>query len=253
MNITLAAERTDLRRIQQLRSLFLQEANFQVRYNACHERGWTDSYLLTVNGIEVGYGSVKGREIRDRDTVFEFFVVPPFRGGASPLFKELLSMSKASYIEAQTNDRLMSAMLFEFARNICADVMLFEPHGTTSHLIAGATFRRRSDRDRVFEHTSEPPGDFVVELGGEIAASGGFLLHYNEPFADVYMEVAEPHRRKKIGSFLVQEIIKECYRAGRVPAARTSIDNLASRATLARAGMRTCGFVAIGDVRPDRE
>lgn len=62
----------DLTRIQALRALFLQEANFQVRYNACHERGWTDSYLLTSGDLEIGYGSVKGQEPADRDTVFEF-------------------------------------------------------------------------------------------------------------------------------------------------------------------------------------
>jgi hypothetical protein len=47
---SLGVAKTDLGRIQPLRALFLREANFQVRYNACHERGWTDSYLLTIGG-----------------------------------------------------------------------------------------------------------------------------------------------------------------------------------------------------------
>lgn len=79
-------ERVDLETILPLRALFLQEANRQIRYNACHERGWTDSYLLKIDDHAVGYGSIKGREIPDRDTVFEFFVVPPFRKKASELF-----------------------------------------------------------------------------------------------------------------------------------------------------------------------
>jgi hypothetical protein len=41
------ALKVELNEIQSLRALFLQETNFQIRYNACHERGWTDSYLLT--------------------------------------------------------------------------------------------------------------------------------------------------------------------------------------------------------------
>ena len=69
-----------LAEIGSLRALFLQEANFQVRYNACHERGWTDSYLLTVDTVSVGYGAIKGQEIVDRDTVFEFYLIPAFAG-----------------------------------------------------------------------------------------------------------------------------------------------------------------------------
>ena len=69
--MTPAARKTDLDNIQSLRALYLQETNFQIRYDACHERGWTDSYLLMMDNLNVGYGSVKGREIKDRDTVFE--------------------------------------------------------------------------------------------------------------------------------------------------------------------------------------
>jgi GNAT superfamily N-acetyltransferase len=247
MRSTLRAVRTDLTRIQPLRALFLGQANFQVRYHACHERGWTDAYALAVNGSDVGYGSVKGREIADRDTVFEFFVLPPFAGFASRLFGELLAASGATYIEAQSNDRLMSAMLFEFGRNINADMMLFEAHVQTNYTVPGAVFRRRREGDPVFAHAVEPVGDYVVEREGEIAATGGFLLHYNEPFADVFMEVAEPHRRRGIGTLLVQDVIKQCYLAGRVPAARCHLANAASRATLAKAGMRTCGFLLMGE------
>jgi GNAT superfamily N-acetyltransferase len=247
-----ALVRADLARIQPLRALFLHEARFQVRYHACHERGWTDSYVFTSGGIDVGYGSVKGREVADRDTAFEFFVIPPFRRQASTMFRELLAASSVTHIEAQTNDPLMSAMLFEFARNISADVMLFEAHLTTSHVVPGAIVRPRRDRDPVFAHMDEPVGDFVVERDGEIAATGGFLLHYNKPFADVFMEVAEPHRRQGVGSLLVQEISRQCYLAGRVPAARCSVQNLASRATLTKAGLRTCGFLLMGEALKHR-
>jgi GNAT superfamily N-acetyltransferase len=244
----LTVVKTTLPRIQALRALFLQEANFQVRYNACHERGWTDSYLLTAGDVEIGYASLKAQE-KHRDTVFEFYVMPPFRRRASLLFAELLSVSKAGRIECQSNDRLLSAMLFEFAHGISADVVLFEAHATTGHQCPGGVFRPRRKGDRIFEHAVEPVGDFVVELQGQVVATGGFLLHYNKPFADLFMEIEPDHRRKGIGCFLVQEIIRECYLAGRVPAARCSIENTASRATLTKAGLRVCGFMLAGDVR----
>jgi GNAT superfamily N-acetyltransferase len=232
-----------------LRAQFLQEANCQIRYNATHERGWSDSYLLSIDGVEIGYGSIMGRDRKDRDTLFEMYVLPPFRGYARDLCRLLLAEAKASYIECQTNDRLLSSLLLESARDIKADTILFEAGTPASLQAPGTIFRERRSRERIFEHHVEPVGDFVLEWNNEVVATAGFLLHYNEPFADIYMEVREDCRRRGFGSFLVQEVIKACYIAGRVPAARTGIDNVGSRKTLIKAGLRIAGFVVIGAVR----
>ena len=112
------AIKTKLEAILPLRNLFLQETNFQIRYNACHERGWTDSYLLKVDAKEVGYGSINGQEIKNRDTIFEFFLVPPYRKLASRIFPELIAASAVKLIECQSNDFLLTSMLYEFAQNI---------------------------------------------------------------------------------------------------------------------------------------
>ena len=63
------------------------------------------------------------------------------------------------------------------------------------------------------------------------------------------MEVREDFRRKGFGSFLIQEIKKRCYLDGRVPAARTGLDNIASRATLIKAGFKVAGFMVFGQVK----
>jgi hypothetical protein len=49
--------------------------------------------------------------------------------------------------------------------------------------------------------------------------------------------------------FILQEVKKACYLAGRVPAARTGLDNVASGATLQKAGLRVSGFMLFGFVR----
>jgi GNAT superfamily N-acetyltransferase len=126
--------------------------------------------------------------------------------------------------------------------------LLFEDHAITQHIIPGAAFHLRRDDDRIFEHGIEPVGDYVLELRGEVVATGGFMLHYNKPFADLYMEVREDCRRRGLASFLLQEVKKQCYLAGRVPAARTSIQNVASRGALTNAGLRICGFMLMGKV-----
>jgi hypothetical protein len=141
----LRAERTELEKTLPLRALFLQEVNCQIRYNACHERGWTDSYLLTIDEATVGYGSIKGREIADRDTVFEFFVVPPFRKHSIVLFQQLLAAAQPQWIECQSNDPLLPSMLFEFAHGISADTVLFADHCVTRLSAPGVVVRCRPD------------------------------------------------------------------------------------------------------------
>jgi GNAT superfamily N-acetyltransferase len=245
------AAKAKLKDIQVFRALFLQEMNRQIRYDACHARGWTDSYLLKIDDEDVGYGSIKGQETDDRDTVFEFYVVPPFRKWASVLCRELIAESRAAYIECQSNDALLSSLLTEFSRDLGADVVLFEDDAVTEHRPPGAVVRPRRKHDRIFEHAVEPIGDYVLEADGEIVATAGFLLHYNVPFADLYMEVREDRRRRGYGSFILQEVKKACYLAGRVPAARTGLQNQASRAALTKAGLRVSGFMLTGRVSAD--
>ena len=115
--------------------------------------------------------------------------------------------------------------------------------------IDGVLFRKHQEGDIYFDHTSEPEGDCVLVFDNQIVASGGFLLHYNMPFADLYMEVKKGFRRKGLGSFLIQELIKQCYLSGRVPAARCNIENIASQATLVKGGLKIAGFMLIGEVK----
>lgn len=241
--------KSDLKDISYLRNLFLQENNFQIRYNASHERGWTDSYSIIYNNEKIGYGAIKGnKNIDDRDTVFEFYVTPSFRNLSSIAFLKLLQSSKANFIECQSNDFLLTSLLFQYGRNINSNVILFEDSFTPGIKIDTLIFRKRNEDDIVFEHSSEPVGDYILEVNKEVVATGGFLLHYNKPFADLYMEVEKTYRRKGLGSYLIQELKRQCYLAGSVPAARCNIDNIASRATLTKAGLKVAGFMLLGQV-----
>ena len=248
--MSLNACNTTLNEIQAFRTLFLRENNFQIRYNACHERNWSDSWLLTVDDVAVGSGSVKGKEdLKDRDSIFEFFVLPPFRNVSNSLFESLLSACHATCIECQSNDLILTQMLFEYAENIHADVVLFHDHRVTEHKLPQVSFRLKKENDIVFEHTLEPEGEYVLEKQGEVIATGGFMLHYNIPFADLYMEVKENYRKKGCGAFILQELKRACYLSGRVPAARCDFENVASRATLLKAGMQVTGFILAGDIK----
>jgi len=241
------ATKTDLDNIQVFRRLFLQESNCQVRYNAVHERGWSDSYLLTLDGIAVGYGSTNSQNIKGtRETVFEFYLVPHARNQARQLFRELLIASGATLVESQSNIQLLCAMLHEFTDNICAPVVLFEDNTVTEHVLPGVTFRKLEENEKIY---TDDPGKYVLEVNEEVVANGGFLLHYNMPFADLFMDVKEDYRSKGYGSYLLQEVKKQCYLAGRIPAARCNVANPVSRATLLKAGLKVIGHMLIGQVK----
>jgi GNAT superfamily N-acetyltransferase len=220
------------------RDLYREEMNCQIVHDSMHVReGWTEPYLIELNGAPAGYGSVLvGGPWKGTRTIFEFYAAPQHRSRAFDLFSSFLAASAATAMEIQTNNTLITVMLHVWAHEIKSDRIVFEDKLTTSHTLDGVTFRRREG----------PEEDWVLEVEGVIAASGGILYHYNRPYGDVYMEVAEPFRLRGLGTWLVQELKRVCYERGSIPCARCSTYNLASRKTLQKAGFVPCAHILTG-------
>lgn len=237
--------KTELKEIVPFRTQFLEERKFQFIHNKCHLYGWADTYLFTVDGVKAGYGSVWGSKRReDRDAIFEFYLLEPFRKFSSLIFSRFCSESAVSFLECQTNDPLLASMFFEHAQNVNPEAILFEDYLQTDLAIPNVVFCL----DRKTEHLYDKNGYFLKQKNDEIIATGGFMLNYNKPYADIYMDVTEKFRRKGFGSLMVQELKKEIYKLERVPSARCSINNQISKATLIKAGFRPCGFLLNGEV-----
>lgn len=231
--------KAELLEIQEFRSLFLQEINAQFIGNKCHDYGWADVYLFSLDGVKIGYGSVWGiDDRRDRDTIFEFFLIRSHRKFSDLVFQEFIAVSKTLYVLSQTNDLSLNAMLYRYTQGIHAESVLFEDGRQTDYTFPGIIFRKRQDADQ----TGEEDSDYVLVDKGEVVASGGLMFNYNYPYADIYMQVKEAFRSKGMGAFIVQELKKEAYLMKRVPAARCNISNIISEATLLKAGFRVCGF-----------
>src|SRR5882757_5109822 len=103
----------ELEAILAMRDEYRREMDCQIVHDSWHGRGLTNSYLLRVDGEVVGYGSVGGASPEAKDTVKEFFVRPDSRRAALPLFRQLAKTGVARRIEAQTNDLLLSLMLYD--------------------------------------------------------------------------------------------------------------------------------------------
>lgn len=226
--------------IEGLRKLLLAEMPFQFVYDKCHGAGWADTYLFTVAGSPVGHGALWGKDDREnRDTVFEFYLSKPFRHLADRIFPGFLKESGARFFNCQSNDAFLVNLLFEYAKDINAEAILFEDCFQTEFKVDGTVFRKSEIRDST-------DSEYVLVQHGEVVASGGYVWNYNYPYIDIYYEVKAGHRRKGLGSFITQELKKEAYRLSRIPSARCNISNKASKATLLKAGMRVCGHMLFG-------
>jgi len=250
--MAVTARASQLTEIAPLREQYREEMNCQVIHDSIHFRpGWTREYALELDGALVAYGSVAvDGPWRDTPALYEFFVQREHRMRIFDLFASLLPACGARRIETQTNARMLTVMLHTFARNIRAEAIVFEDAFQTSHGPAGAGFRGTTPEDAqtLKQKELDEGAGWVVTMNGEIAGSGGVLYHYNRPYGDIFMSVAEPFRRKGLGAYLVQELKAACRARGAIPAARCGLDNMPSRKTLQKAGLVPCGNIIAGDL-----
>ena len=234
---------TAVKDIEALRILFLQENHFQFVHNKCHLYGWADCYACIADGMQVGYGAVWGQSKReDRDAIFEFYIIQPYRKLADAFFKQLHTVSGAVYVECQSNEPLLSSMLYQYTQNINAEAILFKDHFLTDFSIPGVNFQSKPAEAQ--DRADDCP--YVLYYNDEVVATGGLMLNYNMPYADIYYEVNENYRQKGLGTLMVQELKKAAYEMGRVPAARCNTRNIISKYTLLKAGFTVCGNILKG-------
>jgi GNAT superfamily N-acetyltransferase len=246
--MTIEVFRVEVDEITPLRELHRQAMNCQIMHDSFPRRGFSDAYLLRVEGRIAGYGLVANQHWPE--TVHEFYPLPDYRTAALPLFRQLLEVSQANQILAQTNDRLLLLMLYDCAANIVSDTILFEDGITTRLTCPAGVFRKgtEADRERLVEQKLDPGSSWLIESEGVPVATGGVTFHYNPPYGDLYMGVAEAYRQRGFGSYMVQELKRVAYEIGKIPAARCNVANVASRQTLQKAGMLPCCRLLVGEV-----
>ncbi len=246
------AKPVGLEEILPMRELYREEMDCQIIHDSLHVRpGWTQSYLLSIDGVTAGYGATAlGGPWKGKPAIFEFYLLKEHRLRAFDLFEKLMGESSAVAIETQSNDPMLTVMLHTFSREVLSEAILYHDKITTAHRIEGAIVRRKeaADAPRIAEQELDAGADWLVELDGAIVATGGILFHYNRPYGDIFMETGKAFRRRGIGAYLVQELKRICLEQGSVPAARCNVGNVASRKTLQKAGFVPCGNILVGKI-----
>ena len=238
-----------------LRIRYRAEANGQIVHDSIHTRdGWTTSYLLQVGDHLAGFGSVAvAGPWQDKPTVFEFYVLPECRGHAFDLFEAFVAASGARFFEVQTSDSLLTVMLHAYGCDLASEKIVFRDELTTSLPPQGATLKRvtSEQESRCGFEARAGKSEWVIEFDGKTVGTGGLMFHYNHPYCDVYMEIAEPYRRRGLGAYFVQELKRIAYEIGGIPAARCSPNNVASKKTLQKAGLVPFAHIVLAKIAPN--
>ena len=252
--MAIRAQLSDAEDVLPLRARQREEMNCQIVHDSIHRReGWTLSYLLDRDGVVVGFGSVAlSGPWKGKLTIFEFYVLPEHRSRAFDVFETFLGASGARFFEVQSNDVLLTVMLHTYGREVVSEKIVFHDQLTTTLLPNGAILRCSTPAEEIRNclEQRQGGGEWTLEADGMIAGKGGILFHYNRPYGDIYMEVNEPFRRRGLGSYLVQELKRECYELGAVPCARCNPANVASRRTLQKAGFVPFAHILDGSIGP---
>jgi hypothetical protein len=248
--MTLKAKLCTAKDILPLRTRLRQEMNCQIVHDSLHRReGWTLNYLLESAGATAGFGSVAvAGPWKDKPTFFQFYLLPEHRARAFEFFEALLATSGAQFFEVQSNDLLTTAVALTYARDIASEKVVFQDQTTSNLSVPGAALKPMKESEKILIAVEERQGggEWVLEFDGEPAGKGGILFHYNPPYGDIYMEVNEGFRKRGLGSYLVQELKRECYSLGAIPCARCNPTNIGSRRTLGRAGFAPVAHILIG-------
>ena len=236
--------------VLELRTRQREEAGCQIVHDSLHRReGWTTTHLLEIAGKPVGFAEVAvDGPWSGKPTVFGFYLLPEYGFRVLELFERFLEVGGVRFFEAQSNLGPLGVLAHTYGRDVTSERIVFRDGLTTALPANGAVLRPLTGIAEVHEaiERRRGGGEWQVELDGNVVGKGGILFHYNRPYGDIHMDVAEPFRRRGLGSFLVQELKRECYRLGAVPAARCNPSNVASRRTLQKAGFVPCGQILVG-------
>ncbi|MGH9218829.1 MAG: GNAT family N-acetyltransferase, partial [Vicinamibacterales bacterium] len=132
-----------------LRNVHRLEMNCQIVHDSIHRRsGWTTTYALDLDDTIAGFGSVAiGGPWTGKPTIFEFTVLPAYRGHAFHLFEAFLATCGARLMEIQSNDALLAAMLHTSARDIWSEKIVFRDGVTTALESNGAVLESMTGED----------------------------------------------------------------------------------------------------------
>ena len=100
------------------RERYCEEMNCQIVHDSIHRRaGWTLTYVLELDAISVGFGSIAiGGPWKDRPTLFEFYILPQYRSFSFDLLRNTPFRQRA----AIHGDSIQRSIAHRHVAHVCA-------------------------------------------------------------------------------------------------------------------------------------
>jgi GNAT superfamily N-acetyltransferase len=212
---------------------------------------WNSRYfMIMMDSTEAGYFCVDSKKM-----LTEFYLENSALAFSQEIFRFLIDKDYIVAAESKTFDHLLMSLCLDFHKKAACSAYLFRDVNDTEHLSSGSgdiCFRLARKED--INSISEISGDFFYDLHEHISKEEVLIFYDKDEligagsckriwdsknYYDIGMVVAENHRKKGIGTFIISQLKEYCYNNGLVPVCGCWYYNHASKKTLEKAGFVT--------------
>lgn len=208
-------------------------------------------YEIIYNKKIVGHFSVTAHK-----TLVEFYVLKEYYMYSEEIFKYILCSDMVADAEVSTKQHEFLSLCLDFQRGIRVSSYLFTDAMKINYKlnhyknlcfrlakysdIEGLKNKCESAFEGYYEGLIANDQLFVLYDGDILLGMGEFRIIKMEhgEFGDIGMVVAPEHRRKGVGTYIITKLVEQCYKNNVSPMAGCDSENIASKNTLMKAGLK---------------
>ncbi len=194
-----------------------------------------------------------------RNYLLRFHLLEDYQAQAQEIFHWIISTYGIQYAMTSTIEPLYFSLCLDVQKSITPQSYLFRDHRRVelSANLCNTIFRKAEmgeldDIARFYQANTEGSGEwieaflsahlnrkelFVLYDGQTLVATGECIPSQRQlPYADLGMVVAQAYRGRGLGSSMLIQLKQHCYAMGWKPICSCSVDNLASKKAIEKAG-----------------
>lgn len=225
--------------------------------------GFADHYEIKINGARSGFYC-----LNSDNQLVAFYLSKEYANHGGNALSYIINEHGVSTALVGTNDSYFLSLCLDVATNSRVHTLLFQDNLRISDEFTGTdhfSFELSSEDDfaEIFEHYRASSGSmdienietgfedlkgyvrsvmnehhiFVLRENGKLIATSECRISKTQrPYADLGMIVAEEHRRKGVGSYILARTKAFCYERDISPICSCEADNVGSKKAITKAG-----------------
>lgn len=211
--------------------------------------GFSQCYEIEMDEEIVGHCTIK----KDKRLV-QFCVYKDYFTNASEILKHLINEGIVESAGVSTKEPEFLAVCLDHQKKVHVDGYLFsdtEKGYEFDEKLKAINFRLAVDNDikeikdkcdiafdGYYEGLIQKDQLFVLYNGDDLMGIGEFRrIKTHDSYGDIGMIVAEKHRRKGVGTYIINRLREHCHKNNLKALASCDVNNIASRKTLEKAGL----------------